>query len=202
MFALANYPRRRGHSTDSFGYVCAVESFSSIRDRLQARVRMLATQGPHYALCGHSLGGLLALLACADCDDSTMAPSALITLGTPLQPARLARRFVRSRWYRVASGSGGQLLADSGFFESLPTPPVPWLRIVGTGGPTGRLSPFGHETNDGVVAHVEAGREGAPPGVLVDAVHTFLMNSSAARAAIEDFLRRVPSDPPGQRCSN
>ncbi len=190
LFALANYLGRRGHRTGSFGYVCAVESFSAIRGRLQARMREMAVDGTAYALCGHSLGGLLALSTFADFGDPPRGPSALITLGTPLQPPRLARRFMDSAWFRLATGNGGQLLADPRFFASLPIPLIPWLRIVGTGGPTGWPSPFGDEPNDGVVALDEAARAGAPPTVLVDAIHTFLMNSSVARAAIDELLRR------------
>lgn len=191
LLALANYLGRRGHQTDSFGYVCAVESFNAIRGRLQARMREMAVDGTPYALCGHSLGGLLALSACSDLGHPPRGPNALITLGTPLQSPRLARRFMNSAWFRLATGNGGQLLADPRFFASLPTPPIPWLRIVGTGGPTGWPSPFGHEPNDGVVGLDEAVREGAPPTVLVDAVHTFLMNSSVARTAIEQLLHRI-----------
>jgi len=150
----------------------------------------MAVDGTAYALCGHSLGGLLALSTFADFGDPPRGPSALITLGTPLQPPRLARRFMDSAWFRLATGNGGQLLADPRFFASLPIPLIPWLRIVGTGGPTGWPSPFGDEPNDGVVALDEAARAGAPPTVLVDAIHTFLMNSSVARAAIDELLRR------------
>jgi pimeloyl-ACP methyl ester carboxylesterase len=190
---LANYLNQRGHPTESLGYVADFESYTSICDRLQARMLAMTGGGQRFALCGHSLGGLLALSALSKVRIRPGAASALITLGTPLMPPRLARRFKESSWFRLAAGDGGQRLADPQFFAGLQVPPIPWLRIIGTGRPTGKLSPFGGEPNDGVVALDEAAREGAAPTVLVDAVHTFLMNSTTARYAIDDFLRRIDS---------
>lgn len=190
---LAYYLRQRGHLTESLGYVAAVETFASICDRLQARMIAMASGGQRFALCGHALGGLLALSALSKVRIQPGGASALITLGTPLTPPRLAQRFKESPWFRLAAGDGSHRLADPQFFTALQAPPVPWLRIVGTGGPTGQLSPFSGEPNDGVVGLDEAAWEGAAPTILVDAVHTFLMNSTIARHAIEDFLRRTDS---------
>jgi pimeloyl-ACP methyl ester carboxylesterase len=191
LLGLAAHLRRQGHQTELLGYVAGAETFESIRARVIDRLRVMSTgHDESTGVCGHSLGGLLALSAVATWPADVTAPSAVVTLGTPLRPPRLASWFRSSPWFRIAAGDSGQRLADEAFYSSISAPTLPWLPIIGTGGPTRWPGPFVGVPNDGVVAVTEASTEHVQP-VAVEALHTFLMNSAAARQAIDAFLRRV-----------
>ena len=73
-------------------------------------------------------------------------------------------------------------------FAELPELSVPFTVIAGTAGPRGRWSPFGDESNDGVVAVSEARLGNAEP-VLVPVIHTLLMDAVAVRAKISALCR-------------
>jgi hypothetical protein len=84
----------------------------------------------------------------------------------------------------------GRLLADDAFMESLPVPTVPVRVYAGTGGFTGRWSPFGPEANDGVLSVSETTLGPDQPVVSIPAVHTFIMN---ARLVADDIAETVAS---------
>jgi hypothetical protein len=179
---LARALRRLGHDPTTTGYVAALESFAAVR----ARVRdQLARMTAPFACIGHSLGGLLLRSAL---DGTTSTPRHLIFLGTPQRPPLLARKFRHLGPYRIVNGEMGQLLADPAFFARLPPVIAPYTILAGTGGRTGRWSPFGNEPNDGIVAVAETLVDPSDSPVLVAARHTFLMNHRAVRAAIGSVL--------------
>jgi pimeloyl-ACP methyl ester carboxylesterase len=188
MAGLAWHLRRAGHNTESVGYVAAVEPFERIRNRVRACFIALANRDAPFAVVGHSLGGLLACSALADWPAGLLPPSVLVTLGSPLRPPRLALRFKRNWWYRLATGDCGQRLGDAQFFEALRMPPVRWIRIAGTVGRRGKLSPFQAHVNDGVVGLDEATLDGNLDAASVGAWHTFLMNDRQARRTIDRLL--------------
>lgn len=175
MFGLAAHLRRAGYRTRFFGYSPTLESFPRILRRLTTLLRDLARHGRPVGLVGHSLGGLLLRLAVADVP--ALRVHSLVTLGTPNPPARsavVASRLFPFRWF---ARSCGAFLASS---DAVACPDVPCLRVAGTAGPTGRWSQFGGEPNDGLVSVAEVG--GAP--LLVHALHSFLMDQPAVRAAV------------------
>ena len=175
---LARAVRRLGHDPVSTGYLAALESFSTVRERIRRHLTELQTP---YACIGHSLGGLLLRSAIGDVDPP---PEHVVFLGTPQRSPLLARKY-RHLWpYRIVNGEMGQLLADSGFFAGLPPVRVPHTIVAGTGGRTGRWSPFGGEPNDGVVGVSETLLDPTDRPVLVDARHTFLMNHRDVRSAV------------------
>jgi pimeloyl-ACP methyl ester carboxylesterase len=188
MMGLVNHLRRAGNETESVGYVAAVESFERIRMRVRSRLIALAGRSEPFAVVGHSLGGLLACSALAGWPAVLPLPSVLVTLGSPLRPPRLAVRLRRTWWYRLATGDCGQRLGDARFFEALPMPPVRWLRIAGTAGWRGKLSPFQAHVNDGLVALDEVTLDGRLETLRVDASHTFVMNHRRARRTIDRLL--------------
>ena len=152
---LARHLRRAGHRVTSAGYVAALEGFGTVCARMRAELGRMAAGGEPYALIGHSLGGLILRVAGSLGSPLTPPPRLFIMLGTPNQPPRLAAH-VRRLWpYRLINGEAGQLLADPGFFATLPALTVPYTVIAGTGGRRGRWSPFGDEPNDGTVAVTE-----------------------------------------------
>lgn len=178
---LARCLRNAGHTTETFGYVGALESFAQIRDRLRARLERIAATGPEYGVLGHSLGGLLLRAALPGVRPQ---PRHLVMLATPNRPPRLARRF-RGFWpFRFAGGDAGRRLGDPEFFAALPLPTVPYTIIAGTAGARGRLSPFGTEPNDWVVSLTETLVSDADQPVLAPVGHTFMMGDRAVRAAV------------------
>ncbi|MBN9518060.1 hypothetical protein J0H58_06000, partial [bacterium] len=179
MFGLAAHLRRAGHCTRFFGYSPTLESFPHILRRLTVRLRDLAQRKQPVGLVGHSLGGLLLRLAVADVP--ALQVHHLVTLGTPNPPARAAVLASRLFPFRCFARSCGRFLASG---VAVPSPHVPCLRVAGVAGPTGRWSHFGGEPNDGLVsvAEVRTGPEDVP--LLVPALHSFLMDHPAVRAAV------------------
>lgn len=182
---VARFLRRMGHDPVSAGYVAALEAFDTVRDRVRERLTALADP---FACIGHSLGGLLLRAAL---EGAGRSPRHVIFLGTPQRSPFLARKYRRLWPYRIVNGEMGQLLGDPEFFASLPPVPRPHTVIAGTGGRTGRWSPFGDEPNDGIVSVAETRLDGSAP-ITVPARHTFLMNHREVRAAIAGVLAGHP----------
>lgn len=179
---LARAIRRLGHEPISTGYLAAFESFPAVRTRVRDRLAGLTSP---YACIGHSLGGLLLRTALGEVGRQ---PEHIVFIGTPQRSPLLARKY-RHLWpYRIVNGEMGQLLADEAFFARLPPVRSPHTVIAGTGGRTGKWSPFGEEPNDGIVAVAETLIAGSAPPVLVRAHHTFLMNHRDVRAAVARAL--------------
>lgn len=179
---LARTLRRLGHEPISTGYVAALESFTTVRDRVRAHLDRISRP---FACIGHSLGGLLLRSALGE---TRHQPRHLIFLGTPQRPPLLARKY-RHLWpYRIVNGEMGQLLAGERFFAELPAVRVPRTIVAGTAGRTGRWSPFGDAPNDGIVSVAETMLEPDDRPVLVDAHHTFLMNDPEVRSVIAHVL--------------
>lgn len=179
---LSRAIRRLGHEPLSTGYVAALESFTTVRDRVRARLAGLTHP---YVCIGHSLGGLLLRAALEGADQQ---PRHVVFLSTPQRSPLLARKF-RHLWpYRIVNGEMGQLLADERFFQRLPELRCPHTVVAGTAGRTGKWSPFGDEPNDGIVAVRETLVDPGQAPVTVPARHTFLMNHRDVRAVITRIL--------------
>jgi hypothetical protein len=136
-----------------------------------------------------SLGGLLLRDAFAAVEPRRLAH--LVMLGTPNQPPRLAPRAVRLPPFRWATGECGRRLASEEFFAALPAPRVAYSVVAGTRGLYGRLSPFGREPNDGIVALAEARVHPADEVHTFPVTHTFMMNDRAVQAMIVGILAGV-----------
>lgn len=190
---LARALRRAGHTTETFGYVGALESFPRIRDRLRARLERIAASGRRYGVLGHSLGGVLLRAALPGVQPP---PQHLVMLATPNRPPRLAHRFRGFVPFRLATGDPGRRLGDPHFFADLPPPPVPYTIIAGTAGSRGRLSPFGSEPNDWIVSVGETLVFDADRPVLVPVGHTFMMAGRAVRAAVLRAFGPAAEPPP------
>ena len=188
MYGLARYLRRMGCPVEHFGYLAPLQSFAAITGRLRARLRAIAARGHPYVVIGHSLGGLLLRAALAFEPDPIPPPGHLVLLGTPGRPPRLAVRCQRMAIYRWLAGECGQALAGPDLFARLPPPRVPYTIIAGTRGWQGRLSPFGSEPNDGVVALSETRLAPDDRVVAVPVGHTFMMNSRQVRTALGSIV--------------
>jgi pimeloyl-ACP methyl ester carboxylesterase len=182
--------RRAGLLTSTFGYVVSLDDFASIRRRLIGRIGALAAQGD-YVLIGHSLGGVLIRAAVNGLPADTPRPRHIFLLGSPQQPARLARKLASNRIYRVLTRDCGQLLGSPERMAAVGAVTVPTTSIVGVGGLWRTV--FHGELNDGVVALAEVSAEWITDQVQVPTVHTFLPMSRGVAQIILQRLARGPA---------
>jgi hypothetical protein len=190
LLLLGRRLRAAGLKPRLFGYLPAVESFGHCADRLVATVGETAGARP-YALAGHSLGAVLIRAVLPRLQENP--PAACFLLAPPNQACRAARYFARYRLYKLLAGEMGQKLADPAFMDALPVPYMPTRIYAGTGGFSGRCSPFGGEPNDGILTLAETRGALAAPLILTPASHTFIMN---ARLVADDIARTLAALPP------
>jgi pimeloyl-ACP methyl ester carboxylesterase len=171
---LARRLRASGFRIHLFGYT-TLRPFTVTLARLVARLRGLAGEEP-FIVVGHSLGCVLLRAALPLL--GPRQPLGCFFLAPPSTVPRAARFFAQNRLYRLLMGEPGQLLADDAFMTALPIPAGPVKIYAGTGGPTGRRSPFRQEPNDGILAVSETVLSPLSPPTLVPALHTFIMNSA------------------------
>ena len=181
LFGLAAALRRAGHSTRFFAYFPTFETLPRIVRRLANCLGSLATGGRPIGLLGHSLGGLLLRLALHRVPVAKVHH--LVMLGTPNRGSRMAELASRWRPFRLLARDCGRFLASPDEFISLPSPCVPCTVIAGSGGPCGRLSPFGDSLNDGLVSVAEAAIETAALAQF-PVFHTIMMDSPAVRTRV------------------
>lgn len=180
--------RNAGCTTQTFGYRVSVEAFDTIVERLQRRLCDLASDG-HYALVGHSLGGVLLRAALTRGINLARQPTHLFLLGSPVRSPRLARRLRDLPVYRLATGDCGQLLASPERMQAVQWPAdVPITIIAGAIGLRGRLSPFGQEPNDTVVADSEILPDHPCERVDLSASHSLLPAHRGVASVILDRL--------------
>ena len=192
MALLAKRLSRSGYRPEFFGYSALAEPQPRIVARLVKRLRHLARDKGEIGLVGHSFGGLLLREACARVPELRVRH--LVMLGTPNQPPRLAARIYRWLPFRLLRGSCGQCLADASWYKRLPSPTSPYTVVAGTIGWRGRMSPFGGERNDGVVAVSETSVNAGEAPIEMPVVHTLMMNSKAVYRLIERTFSKVRRD--------
>lgn len=182
--------RARGIVTHAFGYVATCQDFASIRNRLAAQIGTLSADGD-YVLIGHSLGGVLVRAAVAALPPGTPPPRRIFLLGSPIRPARLARKLQRNWIYRVLAGDCGQLLASPTRMAQIGLGSTPATSILGVAGWKGRLSPFHGEMNDGIVSVSEASADWIAEEIRIPGIHTYLpSNRRVARIILERIATR------------
>jgi hypothetical protein len=187
MLVLAARLRAAGLRPDLFAYSAALEGWEGCVGRLGAFIYRRAA-GTDFVLVGHSLGTVLIRAALPRL---ARPPLGCFLLAPPTRASRAARKFAPRRLYRLFTGEMGQKLASPDFMEALPVPAVPTRIYAGTGGPRGRLGPFGDVPNDGVLALDETRLPGVPLRT-VPSLHTFIMNSRDVAGDIAAFVRAGP----------
>ncbi len=178
--------QQAGHTTEKFGYIAFTESYDRIVERLQERLQAFAQQGA-YGVVAHSLGGLLTRSALGL--SNIASPAHIIMLGTPNQPPRLAAHAWRLPPFQWFSGQCGFNLTSPDFYAQIPAPQAPYTIVAGTSGPTGILSPFGTEVNDGIVALSETRICEHDRIVEYDVWHTFMMNDHRVQKTVLQCLQ-------------
>lgn len=177
---------RSGMRTSTFGYMVSLETFSTIVNRLQDRIRNFADRGD-YILVGHSLGGVL-LRAALQGHRPARPPLRLFLLGSPFLPSRIARGLGKNPVYRILTRDCGQLLGSSERMAKIEPMPVPITNIAGTRqlGLTARV--FKGVPNDGVVAVEEVTHDTVTDCVYLDERHTWLPANRHVAAIVLDRI--------------
>jgi len=198
MRRLSGRLSKMGHHTSLFGYRVfnhplerIATDFANHIQQVRSATRTNEPDKPQvpYVIIGHSLGNIVARMALPMLED---LPRQLVMLGPPNNSPRLARRLKNRILFRILTGNAGLHMAAPEFYENLPVPQMPTLVIAGSGGPKGRLSPFGQNDSDGVVAVSETFLKGAAHTVI-PAIHTFLMDHPQTYSLISEFFNSLPA---------
>lgn len=177
--------KRRGIQGETFGYSVFLRSFDEIVGRLRERIEATA-EGGDYVVIGHSLGGVLLRAALAQVKPGTKMPQRLFLLGSPIGASRLAKGLRKSGVFPFLTQDCGRLLGSDERMTTIPKAGVPTTAIIGVKGWTGKLSPFGDEQNDGIVAVKEVSADWFDETIFVRELHTFLpMSKKVADLMIE-----------------
>ena len=183
MAGLAAALRSANHETELFSYMAWLQSFDDIARRLRDRFQSLSSAGS-YGVVSHSLGGVLTRAALAQVDFPL--PTHVVMLAPPNQSPRLGRWANRLLPYQLFSKQCGANLANSDFYDCLPTLECPYTIITGTAGMVGPMSPFGAEANDMVVGVEETKMRPSDRPIEVPAFHSFIMNNASVKQLTVD----------------
>ncbi|MFC4528614.1 alpha/beta hydrolase [Dyella halodurans] len=189
-FALAMLHRRMmeaGFRVHRFDYMSVAATQQRILSRLEARIHELAQETEAVHLVGHSLGGLLALRACAE--DVDLPPGRVVCLGSPLKGSAAARGFAGMGRGGEALLGGNRELLEYGFerWEGEREVGVVAGRLsLGLGAVLGQFE----GDNDGTVAVDETHLPGIADHCVIETNHTGLLFSVEAARQVTQFLQR------------
>lgn len=181
LIPLAGGLRAHGLAVEVFGYPTLGGGPEQAIARLQTRLR----SAPVEAIVGHSLGGLVALEALRRTPGAGVAR--VVCLGSPLCGSMVAAGLARHRWGAALLGRNAALLREG---------VSAWQGAAAVGVVAGR-TPRGlgrmfadlEGEHDGTVAVAETRLPGIAAHCVVEASHTGLLVSAAARRQILRFLR-------------
>ncbi len=183
--------RQAGFKTRTFGYSVALENFDAIVARLRKQIVSTAARGD-YIVVGHSLGGVLLRATLNSLPQGTTQPRHAYLLGSPMRASQMAQRFRSFGVFRMITGDCGQLLSTPSRMNAIGALTVPTTGIIGVGGVTGAMSPFGNESNDGIVTAAEADAPWLSQRVHIRQIHTLLPSSNrVAEIITRDFSPKV-----------
>jgi len=190
MALLGHRLQKGGLDVSFFGYSVVWETTEECADRLLTKAEEVASSGEGWVIVGHSLGAVLSRMIVPRLGHRK--PTACIFLAPPSRACMMVKLVHgHTPLLRWLTRDAGRLLADADFMDSLPVPDVPIRIYAGNAGPTGRLSPFGDEPNDTILA-VEDTRIGAGETLVeVPAIHSLIMNSDVMTVDILEYVKRI-----------
>ncbi len=177
------------------GFGVARLDYPSTRLRLEAHVATLVelmsdlpgTRRVHFVT--HSLGGILARRTLASEDwPGAIEQGRLVMFAPPSQGASLARALDAKLGglFEAVMGPSGRQIAGSGV---APLPTVPFLVVAGSTRGGRGTNPLIPGDDDGIVGVEETRLPGMAHHVVVDSIHTLVMNHPQAHEAMRTFLR-------------
>lgn len=185
-FSLVALRRRlmaAGFAPQMFEYASVVQGPDPSVARLLERVRALRAERVH--LVGHSLGGLIALLAARQGDE--LPPGNIVCLGSPLAGSAAARGLSRFPGGAGLMGRSAQILRSglTQWDNARAVGSIAGRRPVGLGALVGSL----RGEHDGTVSVEETQLDGIADHCTVTATHTGLVFSEKAAELTVNFLR-------------
>ncbi len=186
---LAGALQNEGYATFSISYASTrgdpIEHAARL-NRLLADLRGIDT----VSFVSHSYGGLVLRQTLAVDSDwrSRIDVHRAVLLAPPSKGSAIADALKDVPAYRLVLGKGGQAVTAQ---EAVMVPPpgVQFGIIAGGRNDGHGFNPLLKGDDDGVVTVEETKLEGAADFLIVDALHTFIMDNPASIAAIKHFLK-------------
>lgn len=192
MSKTTNYLKNKGYAAYNLNYPSTFQSVEDHADDIEHLLNHLDGV-TSVSFIGHSLGGLVArdLLARKDGWRKKITAHHLIMLGTPNNGARIADMMSGLKLFHTIAGPSGQDVRPYRV-QDLPAPDIPTLVIAGGRGNSTGFNPLLGEDNDGVVTVNEAKLEGMNEFMMLDVIHTTIMDHPKSLEAITDFMTQNP----------
>jgi len=172
------------------GFETATLAYPSTRRSIEDHARCVLevvsyAKAERVSFVTHSLGGLVARTALAHPEwPADRERHRLVMLAPPSNGAQLARR-LDSVLFRAVMGPAATQLARG---HDVPPPAVPFAIVAGSQRQGEGRNPLLEGDDDGVVALRETKLEGASRFVVVDSIHTFIMDHFEAQREAVAFL--------------
>ncbi len=137
----------------------------------------------------HSFGGLVLRDALSEKSEwrHRVAVNAAVMLAPPSQGSAIADYLEDFVPFRLVGGKGGQAVTSEEA-SKLSVPTIPFGVIAGGRGDGEGFNPLLEGDDDGVVTVEETKLRGAADFMVVDAIHTFIMDNPKAVQAIKTFF--------------
>lgn len=182
------YLEERGFKCCPFDYPSTRVSLADCAGYLRAVIESVPEVTQIGFVC-HSMGGLVVRQLLSDFADERMQH--LIMLGTPNKGAEMAAMLRDLSLFRLIYGPAGAELAGGlgSVVEQLPIPEFPFGVIAGGRGDGEGFNRLLEGDDDGTVTVASTQLPGAADFLLIPRLHSFLMSSPEALAAIDSFLR-------------
>ena len=184
-----------GDTLEADGHATVRLDYPSTRRGLEDHVSQVLEVLAHLdgarrvAFVTHSLGGIIARGALADRRwPASLTPTRMVMLAPPNRGAALARLLDGAvpALFGAVMGPAGRAIAGG---VPYPAPSVPFMVVAGSHREGRGLNPMLDGDDDGVVKVEETALEGMAEHLVVDALHTVIMDHPEARRAALRFLR-------------
>lgn len=188
MASMERALREAGYATYRLTYASTRGSLEEHARRLRHLLQRLEGVD-RVSFVTHSMGGIvLRELFRAEPRWSGSVPlGRIVMLAPPNRGSALARMVSDAGVYEWLLGASAEELA-SREIQALPAPPCPTGIIAGGDGGDGK-NPLLEGDDDGIVRVAETRLEGAADFLLVDSIHTTIMNRADVQRATVRFLR-------------
>lgn len=170
-----------GYRVETLDYLSVATPLARTLDELRRRMRAHA-DGVH--VVGHSLGGLLALLACRDADD--LPPGRIVCMASPLSGSAIARQLA-GRGGAWMLGHSREVLEHG--LDAWESPREVGMVAGNAGVGLGTMMGGTEGENDGTVMLAETRLPGLADHCVVPASHTGMLLSRDAASQVVAFLR-------------
>lgn len=178
-----------GYEAEAINYPSTQASIEEHADQLE-RLLDRAEDVARVSFVTHSMGGLVAreLLSRDSAWRSRIEMHRLVMIATPNQGAHLADQLVKSwAFRRIAGPAAAQLTTD--YVPELPPPDARFGVIAGAKGDGKGYNPLLPGDDDMTVAVESNWLDGAEDTLIVNAIHTFIMQNPETIAATLRYLR-------------